>query len=179
MKIPSINEFFKTLTLHTRDKLIEFKDALTLLRYEGKASFGKNVKKTAEILSYLKQHALHSFACEEEVVFPFLEAHVPRLVPVTELFRSEHENVRQTLRSLGFSLWVFSTRHTEQDQNKLTQEIWDNGHYLIHLLQDRMRLKRESLFGVMQSELKKEEFDDLKSRILAWEKKTQGAAYEI
>ena len=53
-------------------------EALIHLRFEGKASLGRNVKQAQKMFSLFNQELLRHMSAEEEVLFPFLEKYIPK-----------------------------------------------------------------------------------------------------
>src|SRR3989338_4066747 len=77
----------------------QLEDVLTRLRYEGRMSFGRNVKELGALLHFLNEDLKNHVTQEERVLFPYVESHIPKLEPVINLLRSEHQEFKKNLKT--------------------------------------------------------------------------------
>jgi hemerythrin-like domain-containing protein len=136
----------------TFQKLNQFYEVLRKLRYEGKLTLGKNIAEAIELVGYFKRE-LDGHMCEEEkILFPFLKTHIPRLEPMIYLILSEHEDFRNSLKSLKASLSEFK-RHKSVKPGTI-DKICEQGTYLICLLRSHMWVESHSLYRAADKELR-------------------------
>ena len=152
----------------TFQNLNRFYEVLKNLRFEGKQNLGKNISEIQEFVSYFKREIEAHMREEEKILFPFLETHVPRLEPMICLLLSEHEDFRNCLNQLRFSLSEF--RKTGSDKARLIHGLNEQGTYLVCLLRGHMWLETQSLYRAADRELHRSEKKQLIERIINMEK---------
>ncbi len=138
--------------------------ALMSLRYEGKVSAGKNIKmagKAAQILDLkVKQHRDY----QEEVVFPFLETHIPKYETRIHFLRSDHHEIKeyaQKLRGLLRRLAAKSGKRRSIDNGA----IQETGIYLVGLLRHHLQLEEEGIRKGIEKDLSRSEIADISKKI--------------
>ena len=127
------------------------------LRYEGKASLGRNLKEMRKVQSFFNEELDHHVRFEEETVFPFLKSHLPRLEPVIWLLRAEHQDFRLNLETFKARLEEFVRTKNEPARPALLEKIQETGTYLIYLLRNHIRAESEYLYQTAERELRSEE----------------------
>jgi hemerythrin-like domain-containing protein len=135
----------------TFEKLDQFYEVLRKLRYEGKMNVGKNIAEINELIDYFKQELDGHMRDEEKILFPFLQAHIPRLEPMVYLLLSEHEDFRNSLNNLKTNLNELK-KHV-LFKSDLVDKICDQGNYLICLLRSHMWVESHSLYKAADKEL--------------------------
>ncbi len=135
--------------------------ALSNLRYEGKANVGKNLKETWEILSFFEKELQAHVDAEEKFLFPFLEAHVPRLSPLISLFRAEHEDFRKNLKRFRLALEDLYGEKSDCGRSESIDKVKEVGTYLIYLLRQHLPAEEESVYKAIDHELHEEEREEL------------------
>lgn len=146
---------------YTLDKTYQMDEILTNLRYEGKASFGKNLKQADALMHFFNKELTEHVKLEEEVVFPFLERHLPKLESVIHLLKAEHEDFRRNLRSFQFSFGELS----REKRIERIEKIKELGTYLIYLLRNHIQAETESVYKVVDRELHSDEKRELAGKI--------------
>ena len=129
--------------------------------HEGRAHFGKNIKRLEDAIRLLQVHLNFVGAYEEKCLFPFINIHIPRFVPLITLLRSEHEDFRRRLKGLGRSLAVFTKEKEASRQLRSVQKIREEGMYLICLMRSHLWAETREMFNVLNRELRAEEKEKL------------------
>ena len=136
----------------TFQKLNQFYEVLKKLRYEGKMNLGKNIVEINQLVAYFKRELDGHMRDEEKILFPFLQTHIPRIEPMVYLLLSEHEDFRNSLKSLRESLGEFKRRKSVKPG--AIDKICDKGTYLICLLRSHMWVESHSLYKAADKELR-------------------------
>lgn len=147
----------------TLSHIDEFTIALQEFCYEGKVSHDKNLKKIQQHVAFFQDELLPHMALDEKVVFPFLEKHIPRLEPVLHFLKAEHIEFRESLSSFEKIFKTLSSGSAVQDRRSIEQ-LRERGLYLICLIRNHIHSENESVYRVMNEDLKdkeKEEFSRL------------------
>ena len=148
----------------TLRKTVELEDALLNLRFEGKASRGKNLRMAREVFRFLETELLHHMRMEDEVVFPFLKTHVPRLEPVIRRLVAEHRDFEKNLGRFGQNLGT-AAKGTSEGPGRSIEKVRENGTYLIYLLRNHIQTESQSVYSVIDRELRVDEKKDLAQKI--------------
>jgi hemerythrin-like domain-containing protein len=146
---------------HALDKTNRLHDVLTNLRYEGKPSFGKNVQAVDKLISFFDQKLVDHVHLEEKIIFPFLEIHVPKLESVIHLLRSEHQDFRRNLESFKVHFAKLSAQKNDNGRGSVIEKLQEVGTYLIYLLRNHIQAERESIYRMINRELRSDEKKEL------------------
>lgn len=141
---------------------------LVQLRFEGKACLQKNIKEACEVVDFFDRELLLHLEIEEQVVFPFVETHVPKLESMVGILRSEYENFRRGLQEFKTHLWQLSENLTEEENKKICANAREKGAYVLYLLRDRMIPKCDAVYLILDQELHRDEKKELVRRIQDW-----------
>jgi len=144
--------------------------ALKNLRFEGKCSFGRNLKEAHDVLDFFKREVIGHIELEDTVLFPFLECHLPKLESVINLFRSEHREIKRSLRKFDFALGELGRDDTSDEQGKALDDVSETGIYLIHLLRNHIQAENESIYKTSEYELHQKEKEELNQNLLKHER---------
>lgn len=147
-----------TETLQKTDRLEE---VLTNLRYEGKSSLGKNLREARELFDFFNEELIEHIAQEDEILFPFLKIHLPKLESVIGLLQAEHEDFRKKLEGFKFLLGEVKKEDRESERVQLIEKIREQGTYLIYLLRHHIRAETEVIYKVAERELRPDEKEGL------------------
>lgn len=158
----------------TLQKTGRLQDVLTNLRYEGKLSFGKNVMEARELLKFFNREMVDHLTLEEQVLFPFLQTHIPKLEPAIHFFQAEHEDFKKNL--VGFKLLLREILKEKDDipRGKTIEKIRETGTYLVYLLRNHIQAESESVYKVLVRELRADEKKDLERQIEKCHRRNQG-----
>jgi hemerythrin-like domain-containing protein len=151
----------------TLQKTNRLQEVLTHLRYEGKASLGKNLKETNELLLFFDRDLVEHVRREEEVIFPYLAAHIPKLGLLVSLLRSEHTDFRINLAKLKFWLRELRKNKSGPSAGKMLEKVKETGIYLAYLLQSHVQEEGKILYDIASRELSLKERTDL-ARKIGW-----------
>lgn len=154
----------------TLKKTDELQEILTNLRYEGRASFGRNLKETGKVLDFFKLELVEHVNLEEKVLFPFLRRHFPKLESAVGMMEAEHGSFRKSLRGFEQNLHKLSRHRTDGQRTRVVESLRETGTYLIYLLRHHLEVESRTLYRVLDRELRQEE------RKLLSEKLKQGHA---
>ena len=136
------------------------------LRYEGKASLGRNLKEMREAQNFFKEELDHHVRFQEETVFPFLKSHLPRLEPVIWLLQAEHQDFRLNLEMFKVRLQELADSKNEPVRPKILEKVQETGTYLAYLLRNHIRAESEYLYQAADRELRGEEKNRLIQQIV-------------
>lgn len=74
------------------DVLDHFQNLLRGIHFEGKVRLGENLKQMSAVITFFKKDIYRHFKREEEILFPFLKSHIPKLEIATLLLAAEHQD---------------------------------------------------------------------------------------
>lgn len=140
-------------------------EVLQHLQYEGKASLGKNLREARDIVQYFDHEVMEHMQKEEEILFPFLASHLPKLEPLISLLRSEHADFRNSLRQFAAWLEDLAEAGDGTDRHHLIEKLKEVGSYLMYLLQGHHNEESEILYKVADRELRAEEKNRLAKQL--------------
>lgn len=152
-------------TEETLQKIGELREVLVNLRYEGRHQLGKNLKQAQGVLAFFNGELVHHVEGEEEIVFPYLRNHIPRLEPLVLLLSSEHEEFKKSLRSFEFWLKQLEKTQGNLDHGRLVEKVRETGNYLTYLLENHLEEETGILYRVAEQELRPSEKRELYKRI--------------
>ncbi len=146
--------------------LIEgFDGALVGLQFEGKTSLGRHLKQIRTIIDFfLKRFTKHT-KLEEQIIFPYLASHIPKLNSVLQLLCSEHEELRKSIKELELLVDIFSNNISRIDQAKTIQKIREISTYLIYLLRHHIEVEHTGIYQMIDSELRQNEKKELQKML--------------
>jgi hemerythrin-like domain-containing protein len=148
--------------LHEAEQLEE---ALSHLTYEGKASFGKNLKRTNTVIKFLDDEVLNHLSREEKVLFPFLEKHFPRLRSALGVLKVEHLEFKKNLSLLHAYIDELTDVPLGPKRAELIDKIRRCGTYLACLLKHHVQTENKGIYRVIAKELKENEKKVLLSKV--------------
>lgn len=139
---------------------------MTRFHYEGKASFGKNMKMAQDVGDYFSAFVLKHMEFEEKSLFPYLESHIPRLEPVIQLLVNEHDDFRDKLSQFNKALGKLHKRKSEPIDWKKVPFLIESGTYLVHLLRQHTTAERTGFYNAIDKYLREDEKKELSDRLL-------------
>lgn len=149
----SIVEILRRSDVETLQMAYTLQKIVTHLNYEGKPSWGKNLREGGKILHSLKRHLSCHLNEEERIVFPFLKTHIPKLEPLIAILHSEHEDLRKSLRRFQFWLGKLGKEKNKLIRRKGIERLRGMGIYLTCLLQSHAQEEIKVLYKVAEKEL--------------------------
>ena len=158
-----IHRFLEKDHKTTFQKLNQFSEALTKLRYEGNQNFHENLRQIRALLGYFQKEAQHHMRLEERILFPFLEKHIPKLGPVIYMLLAEHEDFRSCLEELkdAFS----RLKSAKAAKVGLVDRISERGTYFVCFSRSHLWIESQSLYRIADKELRRDEKRQLIRRI--------------
>lgn len=145
----------------------ELHNALTHLRYESRSYRPKNIKAVREVIQSLEGLLERHRGFQEEIIFPFLESHIPRHEAAIHLLETEHEDIRTNKDKLKSSLQKLS----KADRNLNDGKIYERGIYLISLVQHHVAFEQRHIRESIHKELHEDETTVITRRVSKWLKK--------
>lgn len=150
---------------HLHKKAIQEADrlyqALNNLCYEGKASFGKNLRQIAKAVRFLELEFLKHICGNEEIIFPYLQDHIPRLESMIEFLKAEHAELRQGFKKFNICFKELSHKRNGHQHPAIMGQLKDHGVCLVYLLRNHLRIETESIYNAVNCELKSKERQEL------------------
>lgn len=139
----------KTQNYFPPEKQVTFLDidqlgqALEDLRHERKWMFEEHLKDTETIYERFQKKLIHGILLEEQVLFPFLERHIPRITPLMAMLRQEHWDLSQSMQTLREHFACLKMEPLEQALEAVHQQsLYLNFLMRTHLLAERMGIYR-------------------------------------
>ena len=134
-------------------KTQELYEALNNLHYEGKVSFGRNIKEIEKAVRFFRNELSPHIRADEEVVFPYLSVHVPRLDPMLRFLSAEHNELKIKFKDFEH---LFRKVKDNKDSPLLPKELYklrDEGTYLFCLLRNHIQTESAGVYQVIASDL--------------------------
>ena len=139
------------------EKTGQLEEALINLGYEGKPSRGKNLKKTRELVKFLTGALRIHEEVEEKVIFPFLKTYLPKLEAVIHLLEAEHEDFKKHLGEFRAQVKGLGNGKSPVRREKAVAQIRQTGIYLVYFLRHHLRAGHESIYKVIERDLRADE----------------------
>ena len=146
-------------------KLDPLFEGLKGLRYEGKISFQKNLRRVKELLSFFNGRIIEHIHIEEEALFPFLEKHVPRYTTAIKFLLAEHDDFKKNLDILKYLVRDLNRQKSDASRDKTIVKIRETGTYLIFLLRHHIEAEERSIYRMLDKELRPEELKELRRQL--------------
>ena len=176
----SLKENIETFLRHHAGVLAKtdrFLEAITRLRYEGKVAFGKNMNEVGDLLDYFTEKIIPHMKVED-IIFSFLEIHIPKLEALIRLLQAEHKELKVNLEVLRYLFDELSEEKSEPKRTQLIEQLKDKATYFSYFVRNHVQAEEESIYRSIDQELHLEEKKELIRRIKeceAWEALSQKA----
>ena len=145
-------------------KMSQINRTLSDLRFEGKASEGKNLRRAEILLETFANELTADMEYEEKLLFPYLETHLPKIEFMIHVLQEEHEVLKKRLEGLGVALRAFSNVKNGEARVKQLEKIRKKGNYLNYFLHQHTWAEHESVYQVLETGLKHYEKNELKRK---------------
>lgn len=122
------------------------------LRFEGKASFHKNILEAKKVLNNLSKKIVPHIHIEN-IYFAFVAKHIPKRQAVSIFLQSEHREILQTLKRLDLLIKELAKSKVSTSQSKLLDKLQEKGTYFTYLLNHHIQIEDDSIFRVVDKEL--------------------------
>ena len=158
-------EFFEAEYKEVLNKLDQLSEATKNLRFEGKLSYGKNIKEVEEVIKFLEKKLYQHIALDEKIIFPFVEAHIPKLEPILRFLRAERNEFKINLEVFESLFKKLKGGKMEPQQHKIVEELREKGIYLVCLMRNHIQTENESVYKTIDQQLREDEKKELLRRI--------------
>lgn len=149
----------------------KFHGVVVALRFEGKPAFGKNLKNLIAAQKKLKIAFHRHKNLEEKVIFPFLEAHIPRLFSVLQLLIKDHAELELILKSFPGNAGGFqAVSWWKEDLAGHVIGLQHQVDYFWQLLKNHIYLEENIVYEMALKELHQDEIGLLKEKMTALKK---------
>ena len=138
---------------------------LNVFCHEGRAQFGKNIRRLDNAIQRLQTRLDTVIGYEEKCLFPFINVHIPRFQPLIYLLLSEHEDFGKRLKSLARSLAAFKKEKGAARQLKSLRKIKAEGMYLVCLMRSHLWAEAKKMYEAVNRELRAGEKEKLARRL--------------
>jgi hemerythrin-like domain-containing protein len=146
------------------DRIARLNRALESLRFEGKAMFGKNARTLKRYFREFTAELSRDMELEERLLFPYLEAHVPKLKLMLHILEEEHESLRSSLGSFETLLRELMRRREGRGGPAVAERLRRKGVYLNYFLHNHIGAENDSVYRIMMNELAPREKAELLRR---------------
>lgn len=149
-------------------KLEELSDSINNLKYEGKLFFGKNTRAIETTMLFLKKKLMWHIKLDEEVIFPFIQMHIPKLDPMLGFLRAERNEFRLTLEHLETLSKQLGDEKDGLKQQRIIDQIKEKGIYAICLIRNHIQSEIESVYKPIDRQLHLDEKKELVKKCLKY-----------
>lgn len=147
-------------------KMDELYEGLRDLQFEGKLHVRKNLNVIRRLVVFFDTDLRMHIEEDENVVFPFLEAKVPKLFPMLSFLRADHAEFYDTLNKLEYILGRLApSMMTSRELNDQLLRIREKGTYLICQMRNHMQTETEGAYRAIERYLTAAERKELAGRI--------------
>lgn len=143
------------------DEANELEHILSNIRFEGKSSLGRNLKRLRLTLGFFWEELLKHLEIEDCIIFPFLKSRLPKLEPIIHLLEAEHEDFRRNLNTFQFYLAALRKEKNGLDRAKLIERVGETGAYLAYLLRHHIHAENQLVYESLGCDLRPEEEKEL------------------
>jgi len=157
MKIVPISPLLEKSHAGIVQNMGDLNRALTALRFEGKTSFGKNLRRSRSALSAVLTGLAEEMKFEEDILFPYLGSHLPKLQFMTDLLTMEHEDLRRSLDALSGLFDKLNRQKSVAGWIETVEEMRKRAGYLNYFLHNHTWAENQAVYKVLDKELKTEE----------------------
>lgn len=130
-------------------------DAVTELRFGENNTFKKQSADMQKLLTEF-QRDLPAHMEAEEIIFSFLEKHIPKLESVTRLLKAEHQELKLSLEVLEQLFQELPQERTSSSLDAALQ-IKEKIIYFLYLLRNHIQVEGESIYRALHEDLHEEE----------------------
>lgn len=168
MSRPSHNvaALLKKDRLQIAELLQSASEMLIGLRYEGKLTFGKNIKKIAVILTLLNREFRKHSRFEEKILFPFVKSHLPKLESVVCFLKAEHDSLKRNLDELCLIFKKRKKMFQLNQRGEWVRKLNESGTFMIYSIRHHLDARREGIEEPIENELRSDEKKELGKQLV-------------
>ncbi len=127
------------------------------LPYVGKACLEVNLQKLCKMAEEIKNKLLLYIRLDEKIVFPFFEAHIPRLSPLIHIFQEENKEIKKSLRKINQTLKSIYSAENAKEQKLCIESVGEKIAFFYYLIQSHFEIEKKSLYMCIDQELHSDE----------------------
>lgn len=166
--IKSVMVLFKKEHQDVLQKLDDLNDSISNLQFEGKVFFGKNTKAIEKTVQFLKKKLLRHIELDEEVIFPYVQMHIPKLYPMLCFLKAERNEFKLSIKNFEFLSQQLRGEKNELRQQKIVDQIKEKGIYVVCLMRNHIQIEIESVYKPLDQELHLDEKKELITKCLKY-----------
>lgn len=164
--LKSVMALFKKEHQEVLQKLDDLNDSISNLQYEGKMFFGKNTKAIEKSIQFLKKKLFEHIELDEEVIFPYVQIHIPKLDPMMCFLRAERNEFKLSIKNFEFLSKQLREEKNDLRQQRIIDQIKEKGIYAICLMRNHIQIEIESVYKPVDRELHWDEKKELFTKCL-------------
>ncbi|MDP2654399.1 MAG: hemerythrin domain-containing protein [Candidatus Omnitrophota bacterium] len=134
------------------DKTNQLDDALTRLRYEGKLCLKKNIRSAEKLVGFFNATMLPHIVVED-ILFDFVERHIPKIQIVVRHLQSEHKELTACLKEMAQLLRRLAAQKSEPRRAEIIERVKERGTYLSHFMRQHIQIEHDSIYLIAMEEL--------------------------
>ncbi len=151
-------------------RLDELQEATKNLQFEGKLFSGRNIQSIERVAAYLKNKLQQHIKLDEKIIFPFLETYVPKLEPILRFLRAERNEFKANLEEFDVLFTKVKESKNRPDYFKTVGELREKGIYLVGLVRNHIQAENESVYKIIDQQLRDNEKKELLRRCRQFKK---------
>ena len=167
---PALFNDLQSACLHQAN---QFDQLLMNLRFEGKASFGRNLMAVRKATDFFRNEVNEHIAFEESIIFPYLVSHLPKLDFVIHVLQSEHEIFKKNFEDLKLHLSILSDGALSAKRLKALHKLQEVSTCLVYLVRNHIWVESKSVYELAERELRPDEKKNLEGQMKNFSKRFQ------
>ncbi len=148
------------------EKLGQLENALNNLQYEGKLFSSGHINKAEDVVRFLKKKYTAHIKLDNNIIFPFLERHIPKLHPVLLYLRAERREFQEGFKIFEETLSELKRGNKDVIRHGIIGRLKDRGIYLICLMRSHIQLEEQSVYEGITRGLHKDEKSALIQKVV-------------
>ncbi len=163
--VKKILQEMEALQTNILSKSNELFEALNNLRYEGKVGLKRNIRAISRLNHYFRDELLPHFQADEQVVFPYVETHLPKYSPLLGFLKAEHKEIRKSFDDLdGMVEKAIFKKDKPLPQSQINR-IYDRGTYIYCLIRNHIQMETEAIYCNINAQLQPSEKKELEALV--------------
>lgn len=116
------------------------------LCYEGKVFLGVNLKRFRKLWEDINEQLLSHMRGDEDVIFPFLETHIPRLVPFVHMLQEETREIRAGITEINCLLRLVNSARDAKERRVNVAMLAEKVPFVYCLIRSHLEMEGKSLY---------------------------------
>ena len=138
------------------EKLDDLDAKLMYLFYEGKVNTKDTLKRIDVLMTFIKRR-LKPHVAVENILFNFIEKHIPRVEMAVLLLKRDHEEIYEHLETMANLTHQLLKDKDGPKRNYSFNELHQQGVYLVQLMRNHLRMEDEMIFTLVDRRLNADE----------------------